>query len=214
MRDPVDLMERRRRATRLAIERAAVELFEEHGCGEVTAEQVAAAAGVPPSTFHRYCAAPEDAVTCHMALSSADLADAVERRRGTPFLQAVQDGVLEVLASTQAPALDMRRTIAVCLHHAPLRARWAACGRDGQHLLAEVLAGEPPGQGTAGAEVLAGVAMAALLTAFEHWALDGGDVVEHLARCFAAVAPLDVPLEVRDAPPEPVDADEQRPASG
>jgi AcrR family transcriptional regulator len=190
-------MERRRRATRLAIERAAVELFEEHGAGAVTVEQIATAAGISPSTFHRYCASAEDAVTCHMALSAVDLADAVGRRRGASLLRAVQAGALDVVASVQSPPLDVRRTIAVCLHQAPLRARWAACGREGQRLLAEVVAGEPLGESTAEAEVLAGAAMAALMTAYEHWALDGGDLAGHLARCFAALAPLDVPFEAQ-----------------
>lgn len=190
----MDLLERRRRATRLAIERAAVELFEEHGAEAVTVEQIAAAAGVSTGTFHRYCASAADAVSCHMALAPTDLVAAVRRRQGTSFLRAVQDAALDVLASVQAPALDVRRTIAVCLHQAPLRARWVACGREGQRLLAELLAGEPLGESTAEAEVLAGAAMAALMTACEHWALDGGDLAEHLDCCFAAVAPLDVRL--------------------
>jgi len=50
----VGLRERHRRATRLRVQAAALELFEERDFGAVTVEEVAAAAGVSPSTVFRH----------------------------------------------------------------------------------------------------------------------------------------------------------------
>lgn len=190
----MDLMERRRRAVRLDIQRAAVELFEEHGCEAVTVEQIVAAAGVSTSTFHRFCATKEDAVTCHLETAADDLALALERRPGASLLRAAREGVQEVFGAVDAPPLDVRRTIALCLQQPPLTARWLAVGRAGQQRVAEVVGGEQIGPGTERAEVLAGAVMAAVLTAFEHWALDGGSLLDRLDRCLAVLEHLDVPL--------------------
>lgn len=193
----MDLMERRRRAVRLDIQRAAVELFEEHGVEAVAVDQIVAAAGVSTSTFHRFCATKEDAATCHLETAAEDLAGAVERRSGTTLLRAVRDAAQETLDAVEAPALDLRRTIAVCLQHPPLTARWLLVGRAGQQRLAELVGGAPTGPGTQRAEVLAAAVMGAVLTASEHWALDGGSLADHLDRCFAVLEPLDEPFPPR-----------------
>lgn len=190
-------MEQHRRATRLAIQRAAADLFEEHDCEAVTFEQVAAAAGISSTALRRYCDTAEDAATCHLVTAAGDLADAVARRSGVPLLRAVHEGVREVFATVEAPALDLRRTIAVCLDQPPLTRRWLAVGREGQLRLAEVIAGRRSGPGTAAAEVQAGAVMAAVVTASEHWALDGGTLLDHLAGCLRAVEALDVPVGER-----------------
>lgn len=190
----VALVERHRRATRLAVQRAAADLFEEHGCEAVSFEQVAAAAGISTSALRRYCDTAEDAATCHLVTAAGDLADAVSRRRGASLLRAVHEGVQEVFATVEAPALDLRRMIVVCLDQPPLTRRWLAAGREGQLRLAEVIAGRSSGPGTAAAEAQAGAVMAAVLTASEHWALDGGSLPGHLADCFSAIEVLDVPF--------------------
>lgn len=55
------LRERRTRATREEIHRAAIDLFEQQGVRATTVQQIADAAGVSPRTFHRYFATKEEA---------------------------------------------------------------------------------------------------------------------------------------------------------
>ncbi|MFD6675153.1 TetR/AcrR family transcriptional regulator [Rhodococcus zopfii] len=56
------LRARRRMETRLEINRAAIELFELHGCTATTVDEIARRAGVSPSTFFRCFATKEDSV--------------------------------------------------------------------------------------------------------------------------------------------------------
>ena len=57
-----DLRARRRLATMDDIEQAALGLFEQQGVEGTTVDEIAAAAGISPRTFFRYCATKEDAV--------------------------------------------------------------------------------------------------------------------------------------------------------
>ncbi|MEE3849544.1 TetR family transcriptional regulator [Gordonia sp. LSe1-13] len=57
-----DLRARRRNATRIEIQQAALELFEENGFEATTVDEIAAAAGVSPRTFFRYFPTKEECV--------------------------------------------------------------------------------------------------------------------------------------------------------
>lgn len=58
----IDLRTRRRTATRIEIQRAALDLFEQHGFDETTVDEIARVAGISPRTFFRYFATKEDSV--------------------------------------------------------------------------------------------------------------------------------------------------------
>lgn len=57
-----DLRERRRRETRLDINRAALDLFEERGVAATTVDEIAKSAGVSPSTFFRHFKTKEESI--------------------------------------------------------------------------------------------------------------------------------------------------------
>ncbi|WP_440107358.1 TetR/AcrR family transcriptional regulator [Streptosporangium sp. H16] len=60
---PLTLRQRNRLAAMHHIIETAIDLFDEHGYGAVTVEQVAAAAGVSPRTFYRYFGTKEGLFT-------------------------------------------------------------------------------------------------------------------------------------------------------
>ena len=58
----MDLRERRRRETRLDINLAALELFEQRGVAATTVDEIALAAGVSASTFFRHFKTKEESI--------------------------------------------------------------------------------------------------------------------------------------------------------
>ncbi|WP_072805925.1 TetR/AcrR family transcriptional regulator [Rhodococcoides yunnanense] len=60
--DVPDLRERRRRETRLEINRAALDLFERNGVAATTVDEIARAAGVSASTFFRHFPTKEESI--------------------------------------------------------------------------------------------------------------------------------------------------------
>jgi AcrR family transcriptional regulator len=60
------LRDRKKAATRAALAEAAAELAREHGVHAVTADAIAARAGVSTRTFHNYFASKEEAVFVHL----------------------------------------------------------------------------------------------------------------------------------------------------
>lgn len=97
---PEGLRERKKRATREAIHRAAVELVEEHGLADVTTEQIAARAGVSQRTVFNYFATKQDAV---LGLHEDDLADAADWLEHRPQEEALIDGVRAAAAMILTP---------------------------------------------------------------------------------------------------------------
>ena len=61
------LRHRKKIATRRAIRRAAIHLFERHGFADTTVEQIATAGDVSPRTFYRYFPTKEAVLICDQA---------------------------------------------------------------------------------------------------------------------------------------------------
>ncbi|MFD7846914.1 TetR/AcrR family transcriptional regulator [Nocardia sp. NPDC059764] len=76
----MSLRERQRRQIRGEIQRAAYELFAEKGFGEVTTEQIAAAAGVSASTYFRHVRSKEDLLLDPVREGGAGIVALLEER--------------------------------------------------------------------------------------------------------------------------------------
>ncbi|MFJ9364737.1 TetR/AcrR family transcriptional regulator [Nocardia sp. NPDC101769] len=78
----MSLRERQRRQVRGEIQRAAYELFAEKGFGEVTTEQIAAAAGVSASTYFRHVRSKEDLLLDPVREGGSGIVALLEERDG------------------------------------------------------------------------------------------------------------------------------------
>ncbi|MEV0648227.1 helix-turn-helix domain-containing protein [Phytomonospora sp. NPDC050363] len=87
--------EGKKRATRRAIQEAAVRLAVQHGVDGVSVEAISAAAGIARSTFFTHFKSKEDALTPEAPWSAAELAEAVAAR---PSRESAPAAVAEVLA--------------------------------------------------------------------------------------------------------------------
>jgi len=89
------LRERKKRETRDALTRAALELFVERGYDETTLAEIADAAGCSTRTIFAYFPSKEDILFCTMQAMRDALARALaERRAGTDALTTLRDFIL------------------------------------------------------------------------------------------------------------------------
>ncbi|MEW2291193.1 helix-turn-helix domain-containing protein [Streptomyces sp. NPDC006743] len=93
---PPGLRERKKQATREALREAALRLAVERGPDQVRIEDIAAAAGVSPRTYHNYFASREQAIVSAVTVDrEARIAAAVAARPpGVRLADAVVDAVL------------------------------------------------------------------------------------------------------------------------
>ena len=187
----VGLRERKKERTRQAIQRAALSLITTRGYDAMTCEQIAAAAEVSSATLFRYFATKEDIVL----QDGYDplIAEAVRARpaREDP-LTAVRRGFADTFADVYQGDLEViRQRTALILSVPALRAR----SREQQESLAshlsDALAERAGDSGSSlDIEVAAAVCAAAVSTAVERWARDGGDLPTLVEAAFAAVDAL------------------------
>jgi AcrR family transcriptional regulator len=86
------LRERKKQQTREKIERAALELFAEHGYGETTLAQIAEAADVSPRTIFSYFDSKEDILFCQEPEYVEKVAEILEHRpTGTTTVDALRN---------------------------------------------------------------------------------------------------------------------------
>src|SRR6201992_1117975 len=80
--NPLDLRSRTRENVRAQIAEVAFRVFAERGFDQVTATEVAEAAGISRASFFRYFEAKEDAVFVVQEELGVDVAEALSRRPG------------------------------------------------------------------------------------------------------------------------------------
>jgi AcrR family transcriptional regulator len=169
--------DRKKRATRAALRRAAVRLVEARGLAQVTVEDIAAAAGVSPRTFFNYFPTKEDAV---VGWDPGLLAELVAHLRARPVtespLQALGATLLEVFAPADVDVDDRLRRLRVARSDPHLMAHQVLRFGDTERELVAALAdrrGTEPAHDHYAALVVAAV-LAAGRAALMAWCDDGG----------------------------------------
>jgi AcrR family transcriptional regulator len=175
----IGLRERKKTRTRLAIERAALELFAERGFAETTVEEIAATCEISPRTFFRYFATKDDALYADSDRRLAALVEEIQlRATWQPPFAAVRDAVLNVIDDYQGDRQSAE------LHSRVLARNVGAFTRslERQHVWEEAIftALTPSGPSQAGADFLelrlvAATATAALRAAVHAWEAANAD---------------------------------------
>lgn len=137
----LSLRERKKRATRDALQRAALALVGSAGVEAVTVEDIAAAADVSPRTFFNYFPTKEDAI---IGWDPSILAETVDRlrRRPTeePAPKALRTALLEVLASLEADHRHLLDCLRVIRSDPQLLAHYTSRWSDTERQLVAALA--------------------------------------------------------------------------
>lgn len=106
----MSLRERQRRQIRADIQRAAFTLFIRSGFDEVTTDQIAAEAGVSPSTYFRHVRSKEDLLLDPVREGGAGIAGILEERpAGEPADIALSRSILERSTGLHGPELEQWR---------------------------------------------------------------------------------------------------------
>lgn len=190
--EPCGLRETKKRRTREAMHRAAVDLVAEHGSTRVTAEMIAERAGVSPRTFFNYWASKDEAV---LGLSHERDARAVEllaqRPAGEDPVASLRAVMLQMTAAIPDDP-DLRAAKRAVIEREPHLKQLSGRAMAALHAdLTRTLGGRLEAQGEEGAEfraqVLVQLAVAAARSAFALSMASGRPVAAELERVYAAV---------------------------
>ncbi|MFM1731038.1 TetR/AcrR family transcriptional regulator [Prescottella soli] len=119
MSEELGLRDRKKVATRIALSEAAARLAKERGIELVTADMIAAEAGVSTRTFHNYFSCKEEAVLHHLEAQVLEWADWLrERPADEPILDSLE--CIVVRATTESEdQLDKMKALADLINSSP-----------------------------------------------------------------------------------------------
>jgi AcrR family transcriptional regulator len=178
MADHSGLRERKKAATKAALSAATFRLaIAKEGVENVTADEIAAEAGVSTRTFHNYFASKEAALLHDFnETSNALLADLRERAATQPIWDAIRDAAIEMHLDEKFD-LEMMRCREQLIHNSPSLIK----EQSGQFmaLFSEAIGIVAESTGTAPTDLyprlVLGTALVCIKTTTEHWLADPGE---------------------------------------
>jgi AcrR family transcriptional regulator len=189
--DPPDLRSRAKQSIRVEVAEVAWNLFAQRGFDEVTASEVAKAAGISRATFFRYFASKEEAVFAAQEARGDEIATTLSARPvgedAWTALRHAFDAAIGNYAQDPAEALAklrlIRETPALRAHQLERQAQWQ---RMIGGALAARLGTEPLDLRV---QALVGAALSALDTAISNWGECAGasDLITLLDQAFEAI---------------------------
>lgn len=189
---PPDLRSLKRDTARRKVAEIAWNVFAERGFDQVTATDVAAAAGISRATFFRYFSSKEEAVFVALEAMGDEIGEALAARPAGEdawtALRRALDAALRRYEEDREQSLAqvrmMQETPALHAHQLERQAQWKCV--IGAALAARI--GEPPQ--SVRAEALVTAALGALDAAAEAWARSDGklELPELIDEAFAAIS--------------------------
>lgn len=178
MADQSGLRERKKAATKAALSAATFRLaIAKEGVENVTADEIAAEAGVSTRTFHNYFASKEAALLYDFnETSKALLADLRERAATQPIWDAIRDAAIDMHLDEKFD-LETMRCREQLIHNSPSLIK----EQSGQfmELFSEAIGIVAEGTGTAATDLyprlVLGAALVCIKTTTEHWLADPGE---------------------------------------
>ncbi|MFE7195537.1 TetR/AcrR family transcriptional regulator [Microbacterium oxydans] len=177
------LTERRRAATEREIAAAAAALFAEQSVAGITAEQIAARAGVSVRTFYRYFARKEDAIAPILSVGARRWQEALAQVGEGPLREQIPAVIEAQLAEGQtgegrsgadvADGLELDTMLGVLRgleDDTAMRDVWLRVNDDSERRLRAIL--RERGIAVWDAALLAAVATASIRVGLEQWAAD------------------------------------------
>ena len=187
------LRERKREQTKVALQAAAIRLFNEKGYAETSVDDIAEAANVSRRTFFRYFGSKEGVLFADADESGARIRDALLRQpREKTALQAFGDAIVELAGDVEEEdqVLAQQRAMVSTFE---LRSRAAEISREWRRRLAEALAArEGRDEATESDLLAAAVGITVIQTVIEEWVFSDGrePLVKRLRRGFDLVAEI------------------------
>jgi len=190
------LRERKKRATRRALQRAALQLVADHGLEAVTVETIAAAAEVSTRTFFNYFPTKEDAIATTDPDALEDTVAAIAARPASESpLQALRAVSLERAAQMQADTEFWRLRGKVIKAYPELGARLIGASIAADFRIAQTVADRMAVDVRVDPRpmLVAGASTVAKRTAMGLWLASGQqrELVATLAECFDQLGHLD-----------------------
>lgn len=180
---PQGRRERRKTDTRRALEDAALRRFAQDGYDETSVDSIAADAGVSPRTFFRYFATKDEVLDMGRSVREQEVRAAVGVAEGAG-LDLVRAAVLVLAGGFAADRDRVALRERAAARSVLVRGRVLDALVSWERTLASALAE----RGERDAEVLAAVGIAVFRAAVTAWLRTGGDLTDHVADGFAALA--------------------------
>lgn len=183
------LRERKKQRTRLEIERAALDLFEERGFDGTTIDDIAAAADIAPRTFFHYFPSKEDVVLADYRIRLDQIVGALKASTAgeTPW-PALRDAFLSVGADYEAEREELLRRFRIIQTTPSVAARNLLVQASWEDALTDAVS---EWLGLADRDdirprLMAGAALAAMRASLRRWLTDGGHsrLPDHIVSCF------------------------------
>ncbi|OFW66442.1 MAG: hypothetical protein A2Z12_05290 [Actinobacteria bacterium RBG_16_68_21] len=183
------LRERKKARTRGAIERAALDLFEQRGFNSTTVDEVAAAADIAPRTFFHYFPSKEDVVLADYAARLGRLVSELEEGPAdeSPW-RSLRAAFVAVSADYESERAQMLRRFRIITTVPSVGARSLKLQAEWEAAVAGIVAGwlRPDPDLQIVPRLLAGAALSAMRASMAMWLAGGGQasLPDLMARCF------------------------------
>ena len=191
MKETSSLRTRKKERTRRAIEKVALELFEERGFDGATIDEIAAQADISPRTFFHYFPSKEDVVLADYSARLERIVSALESGNpdeAEPPWDVLRAAFLAVAADYESEREQLFRRFRIIQTTPSVAARNLQLQQTWEEAVAEVVA-RWMGTDTAvdlRPRLMAGAALAAMRASIGRWLSDGGEsrLPDHVAHGF------------------------------